>query len=98
MCVRKFRLARNTHVLSREQEKAIHAKKKVKGIKKGDLRNKASGKIKLYDVGKRKYLTVKEINSLKPHGKPKVYGNGMMQMMMTPDGRPIPQFLIKSEY
>ena len=96
--MRKFRLARNTHVLSREQEIAIHAKKKVKGIKKGDLRNKTSGKTKLWDVKKKRFLTVKEINSLQPHGEPKVYGNGMMQMMMTPDGRPIPQFLIKSEY
>lgn len=94
MCVRKFRLARNTHVLTREQEKAIHAKKKVKGIKKGDLRNKTSGKTMLYDVGRKRYLTVKEINSLKPHGKP----IGRMQMMMTPDGRPIPKFLKKSQY
>jgi len=98
MCVRKFRLARNTHVLTRDQEKAIHAKRKVKGIKKGDLRNKTSGKTKLWDVKKKRFLTVKEINSLQPHGEPKVYGNGRMQIMMTPDGRPIPKFLKKSEY
>jgi len=90
MCVRKFRLARNTHVLTRDQEKAIHAKKKVKGIKKGDLRNKTSGKTRLYDVKSKEFVSVDDAKVVSS----KIMNNGAkMEMLVLPDGRKLPRIV-----
>ena len=83
-------MARNTHVLSREQEIAIHAKKKVKGIKKGDLRNKTSGKTRLYDVKSKEFVSVDDAKVVSS----KIMNNGAkMEMLVLPDGRKLPRIV-----
>lgn len=83
-------MARNTHVLTREQEKAIHAKKKVKGIKKGDLRNKTSGKTRLYDVKSKEFVSVNDAKVMSS----KIMNNGAkMEMLVLPDGRKLPRIV-----